>query len=239
MKLTHRIITTLGIVTLVGGVTDAVSAQPAYNESSTLIAQINHRGLYNQPFGGLYHGNLDNYRAGIGYYQGSFYNPAIGGFYQGSFYNYNPILGGLNQGSFYNPGFSGLRPGSFFNPSAGGLAPGSFYNSGNFGRSYPGSYNPCLGLPAPYARSLGCLNQQDYRTAVENYTQVIRRNPKVADNYNKRALARFVLGDKQGTIQDLKQAANLYLNQGNQKKYQQTLETIREIQSDRAIDSTK
>jgi len=249
MKLIHRTITTLGIAALVAGLTSAVHAQPAPKETPTLIAQANTKGFYrgggggfyngnfsHPVFGGFYRGNFFNpgyggfyggnlYHPGYGgFYHGSFFNPGYGGFYPDpyprTFYNYNPGVGGFNQGSFFNPGYSGFYQGSFFNPGYGGSYPGSSYNP---------SYG-CSGNRNSYDWGRGCFNQRDYKSAIETYNQAIRRNPKLADAYNKRALARFILGDKKGTMDDLKQAASLYLSQGDQNRYQETLETIREMQ---------
>jgi hypothetical protein len=235
MKLIHRTITTLGIASLLAGLTHAVHAQPA-PKVTPVIAQMNTKGFYkggsgfyhgsfsNPVFGGFYHGNFFNLHGG-GFYHRSFYHPSVfSGFYPNPypriFYNYNPGTGVFYQGSFFNPGVSGFYPGSFSNPGYGGVYQRNFYDLGV----------GCSGNRNLYDWGHGCFNQRDYKSAIKSYNQAILQNPKVADTYNKRALARFILGDKKGTMEDLKKAASLYLNQGDQNKYQETLETIREVQ---------
>ncbi len=239
MKLIYRTITTLGIATLIGVQTHAVRAMPAPKGTTTLISQIDSNGFSHSGGGGIirgsfyypgggsfYRGNLNS--QGNGLYQGSFYNPSRGSIYQGTFYNptnggnfhglfYNPRSGRVYEGNFYNPGPSTINQGSFYNPDASSINQGTFYNPGPSTINQGNSYSPVIG------------GQRDYKRAIEYYSQAIRRNPRLVDAYNKRALARFVLGDKQGTIEDLKKAASLYSVQGDQSRYQETLETIRDI----------
>ena len=224
----YRTITILGIAALIGIQTHSVQAMPAPKGSTTLISQIDSngfshsggggiiRGSFTYPGGGsFYRGNLNS--QGNGLYQGSFYNPSHGSIYQGTFYN--PTNGGNFHGLFYNPGSGRVYEGNFYNPgpSPSSINQGSFYNPGTSNINQGYLYGPVIG------------GQRDYKRAIEYYNQAIRRNPKLVDAYNKRALARFVLGDKPGTIEDLKKAASLYLVQGDQSRYQETLETIRDI----------
>ncbi|MDM9581274.1 tetratricopeptide repeat protein [Nostoc sp. GT001] len=60
--------------------------------------------------------------------------------------------------------------------------------------------------------------------------KAIQLNAKNATTYNNRAFLRYDLGDKQGAIKDWQQAANLYLQQGDTKKYLETIERIKLIQ---------
>jgi len=261
MKLVHRTITTLGIVTLLGLLTHTVKAQPALQRTTTLISQLNtgglshppvgiHSGNFTYPGGGsFYNGNLRNQGSGI--YQGSFYNPSGGSIYQGTFYN--PTYGGNFHGLFYDPHSGRVIQGNFYNPGSTFVYPGNTYNPGFYpapSATYQGNYNPgptviypgnfynqelsCYNNRSLHDWGNGCFSQPDYRRAIAYYDQVIRKNPKLVDAYNKRALARFILGDRQGTIADLQKAASLYLAQGDQSRYQQTIETIREIQPERA-----
>lgn len=109
------------------------------------------------------------------------------------------------------------NPSGSYNRGPGGFNPGNF-NRGP-GRFNRGNFNPG-----------GDFNQRDYRREVKDLNQVILQNPKLVNAYNNRALARFVLGDKKGAIEDLQKAANLYLERGDKNKYQQTLLSIRELQ---------
>jgi len=238
MKLIHKTITILGIATLLGSLTThTVQAQPTAEGTTILISQINSRGFYQSGGGGIYRGNFyypgggSFYRGylnnqGNGLYQGNIYSPSHGSIYQGTFYY--PNNGGNFHGLFYNPGSGRVIEGNFYNPGPSAIDQGNVYNPGPGVPYYPGNvYNP--------APEVG--NQRDYRRAVEYYNQAIRQNPKLVDAYNKRALARFVLGDQPGTIQDLQKAASLYLQQGDKDRYQQTLETIRQMQPQRADDT--
>jgi tetratricopeptide (TPR) repeat protein len=70
----------------------------------------------------------------------------------------------------------------------------------------------------------------DKQRAINDLTQCIRLNPNNADGYDSRGINRYQLGDKQGAIGDLQKAANLYLEQGEMTKYQETIDLIRKIQ---------
>ncbi len=129
--------------------------------------------------------------------------------------SYNRGPGSFNRGNF-NRGPGSFNQGNF------NRGPGSF-NRGNFNRG-PGGFNQGNFNPG------GDFNQRDYKREVKDLNQVIFQNPKLVDAYNRRALARFVLGDKKGAIEDLQKAANLYLERGDKNRYQQTLISIRELQ---------
>lgn len=253
MKLVYRAIATLGTVSILSGITQAVQAQPPPNRSPQLIAQVNtlngsplpagggiSSGRFTYPGGGsFYRGNLNN--EGNGNYQGSFYYPERGRIYQGTFYY--PNSGGNFHGLFYNPGSGKIIQGNFYNPGSGSINQGTVYaplqgnpyyypTPSNVYQGYYG-YSPsfsCYNQADLHDWGVGCFSQGDYKRAIEFYTQAIKKNPKLVNAYNRRALARFILGDKQGTIADLRKAASLYLARGDQGSYQQTLETIREVQ---------
>ena len=125
------------------------------------------------------------------------------------------LIAQMNPSGSYNRGPGGFNPGNF-NRGPGGFNPGNF-NRGPSGFN-PGNFNPG-----------GDFNQRDYRREVKDLNQVILQNPKLVDAYNNRALARFVLGDKKGALEDLQKAANLYLERGDKNRYQQTLLSIREL----------
>ncbi|MBV9387981.1 MAG: tetratricopeptide repeat protein [Chroococcidiopsidaceae cyanobacterium CP_BM_ER_R8_30] len=260
MKLVYGVVATLGTVSVLGGITQAVQAQPALNRSPQLIAQVNtlngsplpagggiSSGSFTYPGGGsFYRGNLNS--EGNGNYQGSLY-PQRGGISQGTFYY--PNSGGNFHGLFYNPGSGKIIQGNFYNPGSGSINQGTAYAplQGNPyyyptpSDVYPGyyGYDPrlrCYNQADLHDWGVGCFSQRDYKQAIEYYTQAIKKNPKLINAYNRRALARFILGDKPGTIADLRKAASLYLDRGDKGAYQQTLETIREVQADKQIGST-
>jgi regulator of sirC expression with transglutaminase-like and TPR domain len=65
---------------------------------------------------------------------------------------------------------------------------------------------------------------------VADYNSTLKINPNYAQAYGKRGLARYQLGDKQGAINDLQKAAELFQQQGNTDLSQQALELIKKIQ---------
>ncbi len=65
---------------------------------------------------------------------------------------------------------------------------------------------------------------------IEDYKKAIQLNAKNATFYSNRAEVRYGLGDKQGAIKDWQQAANLHLEQGDTKKYAETIERIKLFQ---------
>jgi len=237
MKLIYQTITTLGITTLLGVLTShAVQAQPTLEGTTTLVSQINASGSYHSS-GGIYQGNF-YYPGGGSFYRG-YLNNQGNGLYQGNIYN--PSHGSIYQGTFYYPNNGGNFHGLFYNQSSGRVIRGNFYNPGPSPIDQGNVYNPVPGVPYypgnVYNQAPAFGNRRDYKREIEYYNQAIRRNPKLVDSYNKRALARFVLGDQPGTIQDLQKAASLYLQQGDKDRYQQTLETIREMQPVRTDDT--
>jgi len=72
--------------------------------------------------------------------------------------------------------------------------------------------------------------QGDYQEAITDYTEAIGLKPDFADAYNARGLAKAEIGDKQGAIEDLQKAAQLFREQGNDDAYQVAQTKIREIQ---------
>lgn len=61
---------------------------------------------------------------------------------------------------------------------------------------------------------------QDYYGAIAEFTEAIRLNPNSASSYNARGWDKYMLGDKQGSREDLNQAAILYKQQGNTVEYE-------------------
>lgn len=71
----------------------------------------------------------------------------------------------------------------------------------------------------------------DPQRAIEECDRVLRLNPRDADAYGNRCVARYRLGDKQGAMEDCQQAAALYLEQGNRAKYQYALKMYQKLAS--------
>lgn len=76
---------------------------------------------------------------------------------------------------------------------------------------------------------------EDYKGAIENFTQAIRLNPNDAQAYSNKGLAHAALGDQQGAMEDFNQALRLdpqltttYYNRGfiraNLQDYQGAIE---------------
>jgi tetratricopeptide (TPR) repeat protein len=79
-------------------------------------------------------------------------------------------------------------------------------------------------------RAVAKLNVKDYWGAYEDYTQVVRLRPTQAITHNNRAIVRQKLGDCKGAIADLRIAAALFRQQGDQYNYQRTLANLKYFQ---------
>lgn len=70
-----------------------------------------------------------------------------------------------------------------------------------------------------YNRGLTYSRLKQYEKAMNDYDRAIAINPEYAPPYTGRAIIKHdVLGDKDGGLQDLKMAAELYQKQGNEAK---------------------
>lgn len=88
--------------------------------------------------------------------------------------------------------------------------------------------NPELST-AYYNRGFIRSKLQDYQGALLDLNSAIRLNPQDADAYQCRYFVRYTLG-QQGVIEDLHQAAQLYLDQGKLEEYQGVVNTINQLQ---------
>jgi tetratricopeptide (TPR) repeat protein len=79
-------------------------------------------------------------------------------------------------------------------------------------------------------RAVAKLNLKDYWGAYQDYTQVVRIRPTQAITHNNRAIVRQKLGDCKGAIADLRIAAELFRQQGDQYNYQRTLANLKFFQ---------
>jgi tetratricopeptide (TPR) repeat protein len=79
-------------------------------------------------------------------------------------------------------------------------------------------------------RAVAKLNLKDYWGAYLDYSQVVRIAPDRAITHNNRAIVRQRLGDCKGAIADLRIAAELFRQQGDQFNYQRTLANLKYFQ---------
>ena len=83
--------------------------------------------------------------------------------------------------------------------------------------------------PAYYNRGLVRYNLGDKQAALADYTEAIRINPEYANAYYNRGLVHRDTVDKQGAREDFQKAADLYKQQGNQERYQNSLNRLKEL----------
>ncbi|MEM7726394.1 MAG: tetratricopeptide repeat protein [Cyanobacteria bacterium P01_A01_bin.45] len=72
-------------------------------------------------------------------------------------------------------------------------------------------------------------NSQNFQGAIEDYNRVIEIKPKNADAYYQRGLAQLNLGSQEKAIQDFRQAAKLYTEQGKPGNAKRSQGIVHEI----------
>lgn len=92
--------------------------------------------------------------------------------------------------------------------------------------------------PAYFYRGLARTRMQNKLGAIEDYTEVIRLNPQDASAYFYRGLASAKIGQRMEAIRDLRQAAQIFANQGDSANYQQTLNAIKKLHKTMVIGNT-
>ncbi|TRV42832.1 MAG: hypothetical protein EWV53_20625 [Microcystis panniformis Mp_MB_F_20051200_S9] len=80
-----------------------------------------------------------------------------------------------------------------------------------------------------YSQGLARSDEKAYYRAIKEFNQALQIKPDYAKVYYARALVRQSLEDMQGSLEDLQQAAKLFLNQNYLSEYQKTLEKIQEV----------
>lgn len=68
--------------------------------------------------------------------------------------------------------------------------------------------------------------------ALEDFDDAVQRNSRFAEAYLYRGSVRLSLGDQTNGLVDLRQAAGLFAQQGNQKEYQRAIQLIRQFNPD-------
>jgi tetratricopeptide (TPR) repeat protein len=84
---------------------------------------------------------------------------------------------------------------------------------------------------AYYARGGVRYDLNDKQGAIEDFSKAIAVNPDYADAFFRRGLVQADLGARQEAIGNLRQAVNLYQQQGNTGEYyQRSLKKLQELQ---------
>lgn len=71
--------------------------------------------------------------------------------------------------------------------------------------------------------------QSDYVAAIDCYTRAIDLDPDCARAYGNRGLLKGNLGQHQGALADLRQAAQLFLSQGKMANYEMVMGYMRNL----------
>ena len=98
---------------------------------------------------------------------------------------------------------------------------------------YGPSYVNKLHADAYNSRGYAKYQLADLPGAIGDYTQAINLNHDSAEAYYNRAIARSNIGDK-GAVDDFQQAANLYLDRGDTKRYNDALSQNRKLRQPNA-----
>lgn len=81
-----------------------------------------------------------------------------------------------------------------------------------------------------FIQGLDKLRQSDYSGAIANFNLALQLNPEDPTIYGNRCVAQHRLGNVQEAIADCRQAAKLYLLQGNLKSYQYAVKILEKFQ---------
>ncbi|MEB3830011.1 tetratricopeptide repeat protein [Phormidium sp. CCY1219] len=74
------------------------------------------------------------------------------------------------------------------------------------------------------------LENEEYENAIGMYNSAIESQSEYAEAYMGRGIARARLGDKSGAIEDLRQAASLFQDQGNTEAYEQVQQLLSQVE---------
>lgn len=90
-----------------------------------------------------------------------------------------------------------------------------------------------------YEQGMEQAKRGKYKEAIADFLRAILINPNYAEAYKYRGIAHSKVGDNQKAISDLKQAANLYLKQGNTNNYQDVLEWLKKLQPPEPVNTVE
>jgi tetratricopeptide (TPR) repeat protein/S1-C subfamily serine protease len=94
-------------------------------------------------------------------------------------------------------------------------------------------YNQAISIDPKYAKAynnrafLKYTKLNDIQGALADYSQAISIDPKYAKAYNSRALMKYKMNDREGSIQDCRQAARLFREQGNNQGLQDAIDNLK------------
>ncbi len=89
-----------------------------------------------------------------------------------------------------------------------------------------------VGNPEDFYRwAVADSEQKNYASAVENFSQVLARQPGFAQAYLGRGMARLQTGDRKGAIDDLKRADQRFTAQGDLKTAQGIQQSIKTLET--------
>jgi len=139
--------------------------------------------------------------------------------------NYNQALADLNQAIT-------LQPRNYIIRQSRGT---THYKLGNYKKALA-DFNQAIALQPRnsslhHTRATTHYKLENYKKALVDLNQVIALEPDNVTAYVDRAVTHDELGNLQKVIQNLQKAAELYRQQGKQKRYQQIQKKLRELQS--------
>ena len=139
--------------------------------------------------------------------------------------NYNQALADLNQAITLQPRNRVIRQSRAT----------THYKLGNYKKALA-DFNQAIALQPRnsslhHSRATTHYKLGNYEKALADLNQVIALDPDNVTAYVDRAVTHDELGNLQKVIQDLQKAAELYRQQGKQKRYQQIQKKLRELQA--------
>jgi WD40 repeat protein len=83
---------------------------------------------------------------------------------------------------------------------------------------------------AYYNRGLTYTYLKRYQAAIDDFDKVVAAVPTYADAYYSRGICWAQLGDRQAAVENVRKAAELYQQQGQEQMYQRTVEFLSQLQ---------
>lgn len=89
-----------------------------------------------------------------------------------------------------------------------------------------------VALTSIYTQIRQSLDTQDFKGAIDSYSQLLGYQPSNAIAYLNRGLVYWKVDNRQNAITDLQQASRLFYEQGDKTYFPATQQLIRQIQSE-------